>query len=158
MVSRWQVCCCSRWQEWQSHMATELLLSSRTLVKVKDQAVVAGVVVNLQLLLLAPPNLFWSTMLLPFNMLCVWKTECGCSVVCLLSSASRMWHQLILTTSLSFVLLLLLTCNSTVDQKIRKGRKISFKTYKTSEWKVKNLGSEGVREAMVNCVKLEISE
>lgn len=52
-------------------MATELLLSSRTLVKSKDQALVGGVVVNLQLLLLAPPNLFWSTMLLPSNMLCV---------------------------------------------------------------------------------------
>lgn len=158
VVSRWQVSCCSRWQEWQSHVAAELLLSSRTLVKAKDQALVAGVVVNLQLLLLAPPNLFWSTMLLPSNMLCVWKTECGCSVVCLLSSASRMWHQLTLTTSWSFVLLLLLTCNSTVDQKIRKGKKISFKTWKTSEWKMKYLGSEGVREAVVNCVKLEISE
>lgn len=124
MVSRWRVSCCSRWQEWQSHMATELLLSSRTAVKARGQPLVAGLVMNLQLLLLAPPNLFWSTMLLPSNMLCVWKTECSCSVVCLLSSASRMWHQLTLTTSLSFVLLLLLTCNSTVDQKIRKGKKM----------------------------------
>lgn len=124
MVSRWRVSCCSRWQEWQSHMATELLLSSRTAVKARGQALVAGLVMNLQLLLLAPPNLFWSMMLLPSNMLCVWKTECSCSVVCLLSSASRMWHQLTLTTSLSFVLLLLLTCNSTVDQKIRKGKKM----------------------------------
>lgn len=131
MVSRRQVSCCSRWQEWQSHMATELLLSSRTPVKAKDQGLVADVVVNLQLLLLAPPNLFWSTM--PSNMLCVWKTECSCSVVCLLSSASRMWHQLTLTTSLSFVLLLLLTCNSTVDQKNTKRRKNQFQDIK-DQW------------------------
>lgn len=88
--SRCQVSCCSKWKKWRSHMTTELLLSSRILVKVKDQALVGGVVVNLHLLLLAPRNLFWSAMLLPSNMLCVWKTECSCSVVCLLPSASWM--------------------------------------------------------------------
>lgn len=52
-------------------MVTELLLSTRTSVKVKDQALIGGVAVNLQLLLLASLNLFWSAKLLPSNMRCV---------------------------------------------------------------------------------------
>jgi len=122
-VSRCQVSLCSRWQEWQSWAAnwdTVVLQDTG-----KNKRLGSGCWCRYKPTASAP-NLFWSTVLLPLNMLCVWKTEWSCSVVCLLYSASWMWHQLALTMNLGVFLLLLLTCNSTVDQKIWKRKKDQF--------------------------------